>query len=233
MLKSFPEIIFGLSEKKDGKMRLSSREPDVTALNRHNFLNYLGIDPEKMVSAVQADGVQVKVVGQEEVGAILAGVDVLITQEKGLALAIAIADCAPIYFYDPVKKVIALAHAGWRDVQGGIIDATIQAFQKNFQSEAKDLQVFVGPHLRACHFEVQSEVAEKFSSYPQFIINRAGKTYVDLAGIIMEQLLTAGLEREKLEFSPECTYCEGKKYFSWRRDKPNEVEAMVAYISLK
>jgi hypothetical protein len=161
--------------------------------------------------------------------------DALITDDPNLILSITVADCLPLYFYDPIKKVIGLAHAGWRGVENGISLETVKAFEQNYHSAKFDIQVFIGPHIGACHFEVRGDVAEKFSSWPEFIIFRGEKTFIDLAGIVKKQLLAGGLLKKNINVGPECTYCLPDKYFSFRRDNPGEdqMEVMTAYIGLK
>ncbi len=231
MLSDYKEIIFGISEKKDGPMKLANNRGQAVE-NRQNFFSQQGIDNGKIVSAALANGLEVKIVYQNDQGKMIGGVDALITNQKDLILAITVADCAPIYFYDPVKKVIALVHAGWRGVLGNIIAKTISVMKDSFSSDSKDLQVFVGPHIRACHFEVKDDVAEMFVGYQKFVVYQKEKIFIDLKGIIQEQLLAGGVSNENIIFNPSCTYCEEKTYFSWRRDKPEIIEAMVAYLGL-
>ena len=232
MLKDYPEIIFGFSEKKDGPMKLANKDGDQAATNRQIFFEKQGIEKKDVVSAALANSLEVKVVNENDKEKMIGQVDALVTNCQNLLLAVTVADCAPIYFYNPVSGIIALSHAGWRGVLGNIIYRTISVANELFLNNSKDWQVFVGPHIEACHFEVQEDVAEMFAEYPEFIIQQSGKMFVDLSGIIKKQLLEIGIPEGNIDFSSECTYCEDKKYFSWRRDKPQEVEAMVAYLGI-
>jgi polyphenol oxidase len=232
MFSDYPEIIFGFSEKKDGPMKLANKDGNQAVINRQNFFEKRGIKSENIVSAALANGLEVKIVNENDKGKMIGKVDALITNCENLVLAITVADCAPIYLYNPVSGIIALVHAGWRGVLGNIIYRTISVANELFLNNSKDWQVFVGPHIEACHFEVQEDVAEMFAEYPEFIIQQSGKMFVDLSGIIKKQLLEIGIPEGNIDFSSECTYCEDKKYFSWRRDKPQEVEAMVAYFGM-
>ena len=232
MLSDYQEIIFGFSEKKDGPMKLANKDGDQAVINRQNFFKKQGIKSENIVSAALANGLEVKIVDENDKGKMIGKVDALITNCENLVLAMVMADCAPIYLYNPVGGTIALVHAGWYGVLGNIIYKAISAANELFLNDPKDWQVFVGPHIEACHFEVKEDVAEMFAEYPEFIIQQAGKMFIDLSGIIRKQLLGIGIPESNIGFSGECTYCEDKKYFSWRRDKPQEVEAMVAYFGM-
>lgn len=232
MLKDFKEIIFGISERHNGKMKLANLDHDQATKNRQVFFQEKGIDNHQVVSAALANGLEIKIVDSGDAGQMIPGVDALITSQQDLVLAITVADCAPVYIYDVEHKVIALVHAGWRGVLGNIIGKTISLMQEKFSSSSKDLHVFVGPHLKVCHFEVQADVAEMFKKYESFIARREGEIYIDLTGIIKKQLLEVGVLAENTEFNPDCTYCADKNYFSWRRDKPQTVEAMLAYLGI-
>jgi len=73
---------------------------------------------------------------------------------------------------------------------------------------------------------------DRFGSYPEFVIRREGKIFVDLKGIIKEQMVDLGIDYKNIENNEECTM-EDDRYFSFRRDKPKVTEAMVAVIGLK
>lgn len=85
----------------------------------------------------------------------------------------------------------------------------------------------IGPGIRKCHFEVKMDV---WSQIPESNrIKCDGKTFVDLPKILREQALEAGVLPEHLEDSEICTVCE-QNYFSYRRDKPKDLEVQVAYL---
>ena len=157
------------------------------------------------------------------------------TDNPELILSITVADCLPVYFFDQKNKVVGIAHAGWRGVENGIVKEVIGMLKDDYRSSASDISVFVGPHIGACHFAVGNEVADKFFAWPDCIISREGKSYIDLAGVVRKQLASVGVLGEKINISPECTYCLPEKFFSYRRDNPglDKLEVMTAYIGLK
>lgn len=233
MLSDYKKIIFGISEKKDGPMKLANRDANIAEINRQKFFIKEGIDNDKVISAALANGLAVKIVAAGDQGKMIPGVDALVFKGEDIVLAITVADCLPIYFYNPVSEIIALAHAGWRGVIGNIVYRTISEADKIFINQPEDWQVYIGPHIMACHFEVQEDVVKMFSIYPEFIIEQEGKKFINLKGIVRKQLLEIGILESNINISEQCTFCEERKYFSYRRDKPQEVEAMVAYLGIR
>lgn len=94
--------------------------------------------------------------------------DAMITQQRGIALAISVADCVPLLFYDPVQAAIGLTHAGWRGTARGIAAATIDALSEQFGSQAKDIRVGIGPAIGACCYEVSEQVQKLFHGQAEF-----------------------------------------------------------------
>jgi polyphenol oxidase len=229
------EITWGLSEKKDGPMKqyFDGVQDEEALANRTKFFKDLGTDLGNVVSADLAHGNNIAVVAKTDGGGLIPNTDALATNEPGMFLTVTVADCVPVYFYDPKHRVVGLAHAGWRGVVKNIAAAVIIKMKENYGSEPSDIRVFVGPHIRSHHFEVKEEVAKEFSSYPERIIKPEGKILIDLAGIIYDQLVSFGIGKNNIEINQDCTYCEDEKYFSFRRDKPSKLQTMVAYIGLQ
>lgn len=226
------DIIWGISEKKDGRMKILEETDTEARDNRGRFFMSRGLAPAGIVSAGLAHSNAVAVVKDTAVS-LITETDGLVTDQAGLILSLTVADCAPIYFCDPARRAVGLAHAGWKGVAGNIASEVVAKMQAAFASRPEDILVWVGPHIRKCHFEVQADVASQFADFGDSIDSREGKLRVDLSAIIRTQLLEAGVRPEHVSFSPECTFCEDTKYFSYRRDKPARLEAMVAYIGLK
>ncbi len=227
IFNKFKQLKYGMSEKKHGKIELGN----VAFSKRKNFQTYfksIKIDPKKTVSAAQSHSNRVAVVNRDTLTQSVVNVDALVCAQANIFLSITVADCLPIYFFDPHQNKIALSHSGWRGSVKNIVFETVKAMQSN----PKNLLVAVGPGIGACHFEIKSGVLEKFNAYPASVISNNRKTFVDLRKIISEQLKILGTPKENIEVSKECTYCLPDRYFSYRRDKPKVTEAMVAYIGL-
>ena len=215
-------LYIGISEKKDGPMKSSSD-------NRFLFFKSKGLDNKIIVSAGLVHKNNVAIVDNIKGGEIIANCDALITCQNKNLLTITVADCLPIYFYDREKGVVALAHAGWRGVTANIIKEVVDTFVNHYASNLGDIEVLIGPHIKDCHFEVKDDVSSQFKNHN--IIIRDRKTYISLSRVVKEQLLQQGINN--INISDECTYCLNKKYFSYRRDNPKDLETMIAYIGLK
>jgi len=216
-------INLGISEKKDGPMKFSSE-------NRALFFKKHGLNNKIIVSAGLVHGKKVAIVDSLNESQVIPDCDALITDSNKYLLTITVADCLPLYFYDKNKKVVALAHAGWRGVVSEITREVINIFTEHYRSDLTDIEVFIGPHIKDCHFEVKDDVASQFKIGEAII--RDKKTYINLSQTVGDQLIKLGILSGNISVSEECTYCLENKYFSYRRDNPKELATMIAYISL-
>ncbi len=102
--------------------------------------------------------------------------DAIITQKGGVALALSFADCVPILLYDPVQRVLGIAHAGWRGAARGIAVATIEAMAEKFGSQPQDIHAGIGPSIGPCCYEVTEHVRQIFQGHAgvRIIVPAAG-----------------------------------------------------------
>lgn len=153
--------------------------------------------------------------------------DGLVTDEPGLALIIFTADCIPILLCDPVRRVIAAAHAGWRGTVADIAGKAVDAMTK-LGCVPENIRAAIGPGISKCCFETGPEVpaavrAVLGPSGEEFIApgKAEGKALVDLKGVNRALLLRAGLRSEHIDVSSECTVCSSDKYWSHRATRGN------------
>ncbi|MFA5155045.1 MAG: peptidoglycan editing factor PgeF [Patescibacteria group bacterium] len=224
-------IIAGISRRSDGNMTVyPAPGDDQPAENRRKFFSRLGC-VNQVVGVQMVHGSKVATVGAGQRGQILSDYDALITDEPQVVLSLTVADCLPIYFYDQRRQAIALAHAGWRGVLANISREVVNKFIELYKTDPGDLEIHIGPHIHICHFEVKDDVANQFAAYPQFV-SRSDKIFIDLAGVVREQLMAAGIKAGNIDISQECTHDEKDQYFSYRRDG-GEFRVMAAYLGLK
>jgi len=140
--------------------------------------------------------------------------DAYITDEKNLPIAIRTADCVPVFIFDPRRRVIGLAHAGWKGTTKMIAAKTVQRMQEKYASQASDLKIALGPSIRECCYQVGAEFRDYFPSY---VKERGGHLYLDVISANRDQLLQASVRQENIFDSGICTCCN-KNYFSFRRD---------------
>jgi polyphenol oxidase len=167
-----------------------------------------------MVKMEQVHGNKVVFVDRKSDGKTIKNCDGLITNLQGLSLSVRVADCLPIFFSSPTIDSIGLVHAGWRGLYKGIIGKTVKMFsEKPF--------VFIGPHICQKHYEIKSDVAEKFKEYPKAIKKIKGKIFLDLGEVAKEQLMASGVKKNKIKIDKTCTF-EDKSLDSFRRGDLNK-----------
>lgn len=145
--------------------------------------------------------------------------DALVTDTQNIALALNFADCVPILFYDPVKKIIAAAHAGWRGTAAQIAPKTVQKMVKEFSCKPSDIIAAIGPAIGNCCFEAQKDVLEQLAATIKDDSSAISNNHADLKLINKLQLLACGLE--KIDVCEYCTSCQNELFFSYRREQGN------------
>lgn len=196
--------------------------------HRRRFFTSRRLIESNIVAANLVHGTSVAIVDHSSPGFIL-DTDALVTKESGIVLTLTGADCFPVYFEDKKAGIIGLAHCGWRGIIGGIVPKTIETM-KNLGATSENIYLTMGPGICKNHFEVQEHDLGTFADFPEAII-RGEKNSVNLKKIIIAQAKRSDIPRKHMTDQKECTYCLPEKYYSYRRDKPKELEAQVAYIS--
>lgn len=176
---------------------------------------YLRQDHTKIVRAMSKDD------APGEIG------DGLLSRDAGTVLGVTVADCMPIFLYDPVQKVKGVLHSGWKGT--GIIAEALTLLQREFGTQTRDLLVTLGPSIGPCCYNVPQERAEAFRD--DFgngaALLRDGTWYLDLAEANLGILRTAGVE--KVNIVRACTFCDSR-FSSYRRDGSAEYSRMLALI---
>ena len=194
----------------------------------------IGIGSKSLVATDLKHGSAVRIVDSRDAGRVVPDADALLTKSAGVFLSITVADCLPVFLYDPVNNCVGLIHAGWRGLAKNIIPKTIQKMRSEFKSGPENVLVRIGPGIGVCHFEVKKDLLEKFKNLPAGAsVKKHGKHFLNLKKIARRQLETAGLKKNNIETSGDCTYDLRSKYFSYRRDKPEFIETMMAVIGIK
>lgn len=153
--------------------------------------------------------------------------DACITAHPRVSLSLTTADCVPIFFVDPVRPAVGLAHAGWRGTVGGIAARTVEAMVEHLGCRVSDLRVAQGPAIAACCFEVGEEVflafESEFGEEPGFCDwaqarPDSGKWHIDLHQANRVWLQRVGLAPSQLLDCDLCTSCRPDLFYSYRRD---------------
>ncbi len=142
--------------------------------------------------------------------------DILVTTVPGLGLLIKQADCQAVMLYDPVNRVVANVHCGWRGQVHNILGETVRLLQSRFGTRPSDLYAAVGPSLGPCCAEFMN-FRREFP--PDLWAYQVRPNYFDLWRLSRDQLAAAGLLPARLEVAGLCTRCGADDFFSYRRDK--------------
>jgi polyphenol oxidase len=156
--------------------------------------------------------------------------DASATIAAGPILGIKTADCLPILFCEPARRVVAAAHAGWRGTAAGVA-RTVLDWLAGQKIDAGAVRVALGPHIGPCCYEVGDELRRQFAESEQrfFVAGPHGRPHLDMAGINEAQLLAAGVPAAHIARVDECTRCHPDLYHSYRRDGP-AAGRMISYV---
>ena len=142
--------------------------------------------------------------------------DGIITNVKNIPLMVMVADCIPLLFFDSVKNVIAVSHAGRNGTFKHIAKKTVLKMKNDFSSNPSDILVGIGPSIHSCCYEVGSDIAKiTTENFGDKYIEK--NNFLDLQALNLDQLMEAGIKKENIETSSICTSCNND-YFSYRRD---------------
>lgn len=146
--------------------------------------------------------------------------DGLVTAEPGVMLGIFTADCVPILMVDAKRKIASALHAGWRGVLADIAGVGVRAMEK-LGASPSDIRAALGPSIGQCCFEVDLELAARFSreidgARTHTRAGRAGKAFIDLRAVARDQLERAGLAAANIASVGPCTRCASDQFFSRR-----------------
>lgn len=178
-----------------------------------------------VVSVKQVHGTDALILDRPlEAGATFAGGwDALMTNQSGVLLTIRTADCVPVLIHDPLRRVVAAVHAGWRGTVAGIVPKTLSLMRQRFGSEPASLQIGIGPSVGPCCYEVDEPVLEPlragFADWRQVIRETGPKrAMLDLRELVRRQAQAVGVERQHIRTVRVCTACHPDLFYSYRRD---------------
>ena len=188
--------------------------------NHRRALGSMGLYPRRVVSPYQVHGARVGVVGRGHLGTVQPATDALVTDEVGVPLLLRFADCVPVLFFDPVRRAVGIAHAGWRSVVAGVVGDTVRTMRDRLGCAPADLWAGIGPSIRPCCYEIGPEVLTAIGAAcpPGAEIEKLvdGRSHLDLPAAVRAQLREAGVKQ--IEDSGLCTACRVDEFFSHRAE---------------
>ncbi|NLM13189.1 MAG: peptidoglycan editing factor PgeF [Epulopiscium sp.] len=203
----------------------------------------IDVNYENLVFSNQVHGINIKVITKEDANKPIntfkdsEGIDGLVTNVSKLPLVTLYADCVPLFFLDPIKRVVGLAHAGWRGTVSKIGLEMVKVFRDIFHSDPKDILVGIGPSIGKCCFEVDESVAKEFETafliannivYPQ----KNNKYIIDLWEANKKILVDSGVSPLNITVTDLCTKCNKDIFFS-HRGHNGKRGSLAAIIELK
>ena len=188
----------------------------------------IGIDIKTLVKPIQRHTGIVKCINNLIPREKLNDVDGLITDKKGITLATTNADCILFLLYDPVRKVIANVHSGWRGTFQKILEKAIVKMITNYKCNPENIMCFICPSIRKCHFEVEEDVKElceniySFTGRTDEFIEKGffkdgiQRYFIDTVLINKILLKQLGIKDENIIDSEICSVCNSTKISSYR-----------------
>jgi len=212
---------------------LSSGDNPIRVMeNRRRLAAALDFNVECMVSSWQVHGDKVRIITLDSISEDASycripkvSADAMISDVPNICLTVVVADCAPVMFYDPVKKIIGIAHAGWRGTVKSIVSRVVENLERTFGCDPGNILTAVGPSIGPCCYEVGPEViGEVESSFGRVdgLIKKIdkndknGKGYFDLWAANRRLLIESGIREENIEMAEQCTMCHHDTFFSYR-----------------
>ena len=215
------------SDKVDFKNTYSDTEYESLKI----VCDELNMNFDNMKIHIQTHTDTVKCITEEDLE--LENVDGLITNHKDIPLYTKSADCLLVLIYDPVKKVLANIHSGWRGTFQRILEKAVLKMVKNYESNPGDLVCALSPCIRKEYFEVGEEVGELCNDLFGYMENfnsimtetknettpKEKKFLIDLPKINTNMLKEVGIKDENIIDCNLCSYTEKDKLYSYRREK--------------
>lgn len=155
--------------------------------------------------------------------------DASFSRAPNVVCAVQAADCMPVLLADDEGKVVAAAHAGWRGLSAGVIEAAVAAMAVG----GDRVIAWLGPAIGPAHYEVGDEVREAFlardpAASAAFAANRPGHWLLDLYAVARQRLAALGVSR--VHGGGFCTYSDPARFPSWRRDRTQERFAAFVWL---
>lgn len=226
----FSTRLGGVSTGDCATMNISTTRgdaPEAVEENKSRLAGALGVKVEDFTFTYQTHTTNVAVVREEDRGTRFMETDGMVTNVPGICLVTFYADCVPLYFVDPVKKVIGLSHSGWRGTVHKMGKVTVEKMTEVYGTNPADVVAAVGPSICQDCYEVSEDVIAKFRDsfekchwqqlfYQKEEQREAGKYQLNLWKANELVLKEAGIPKEQIAVTNLCTHCNPNVLFSHR-----------------
>ena len=226
----FSTRLGGVSTGDCATMNISTTRgdaPEAVEEYKRRLSGALGVKVEDFTFTYQTHTTNVAVVWEEDRGTRFMETDGMVTNVPGICLVTFYADCVPLYFVDPVKKVIGLSHSGWRGTVHKMGKVTVEKMTEVYGTNPADVVAAVGPSICQDCYEVSEDVIAKFRDsfeechwqqlfYQKEEQREAGKYQLNLWKANELVLKEAGIPKEQIAVTNLCTHCNPNVLFSHR-----------------
>lgn len=240
LLSQFPELVQAVTDKSEKNMDFRFGSTPSVLKRRQGVFTKLGLDLNRTVfiKCQQAD--QYKIVDSSDVGKGVKDfesgllLDALITTERGLTLALLIADCLPIILYDPTNQVIALVHVGRNGAEKGLLQKVISVLVEKYTTDVKRLVMFIGPGILADSYVLDKVDKMDTRKWGNYISEYDYGYHIDLKNFVLSQAQQAGVLDKNMEMVDINTYVDANYYSHRRSVSTGEPEGrFMAIVALK
>ena len=162
------------------------------------------------------------VIDAERIGGAVGSADASFTDAANIVCAVSIADCMPVLLADTSGRCVGVAHAGWRGLASGVIQATVSAIRQRIGNGDAEMVAYLGPAIGPRHFEVGPEVLEAMrvqlpDAESAFVPHAEGRYLADLFALGRQALARADVAR--IYGGHDCTFSDPARFYSFRRDR--------------
>ncbi len=160
--------------------------------------------------------------------------DGVITDRPEIVLSVKTADCLPIIYVDKKNRLIGISHQGWR---GSLKQMAVKMVNQMVEhgGNKKEIKIVIGPGINQCCYNIDDDRYFQFlnelDGYSEKVFSvRHGKKYLNLTFLNYLQLINTGIKKENIDFFPFCTFCDKRRFFSFRRAKNKDFEEMFSFV---
>ncbi|MCF6137025.1 peptidoglycan editing factor PgeF [Pseudalkalibacillus berkeleyi] len=252
MLRSNRNVVAGISTRHGGVshqpfhalnlgLHVHDQSSDVIE-NRNRLANALNTKLNQWVFADQVHGKQISEVKRVDAGkgsnlyhTGIIGTDGLYTKDSNIVLALAYADCVPIYFSAKNLNIVGIVHAGWKGTVSRIAQEMIHTWSKEENIPSDEIEVWIGPSIQQCCYEVDQHVIDHVDDImedkvkPYTTTTVTGKYMLNLQELNRQLLIKAGVPSTQIHVTTLCTSCSVNHFFSHRKEN-GQTGRMLGFI---
>lgn len=219
--------VHGMTTRRHGDMREKG--------NRTVLLKPYGAGDDQLVRCEQVHGNSVGGVTDGDKGTKVPGVDGLVADGSVFTgvLGVLTADCVPVFLFDPSSFLIGIAHSGWKGTVGHITLSLLSQMEHR-GADKKNIHVAIGHHIGPCCYSVSGDRASLFTKeFPdekRVITQKNGRLFCDLGRCVYDDIKKFGIQNRHIDYSPVCTSCHDRQFYSFRKTTPETFGEMLSFI---